>query len=701
MRIHYAIRLPMEPTMKLIYPLCAAIAACALSLASLSAPTEAFAAEDEYLQDIKVPAQDAFRKGLASALRPLPKCNPYRLLADGRCCAPGFVSLGSTCARVSPPECASVAIDNPGACSLKMCAKWVKEIKKQVPKKDEKGEVVEGEFDEETQEIACEPYSGGIRDPECALDTELCPWYAEKPRPKDKDGKPIPLKKGEEPQMMEAPPTLAQGTARWCAEAIKVIDVPAKDAEGNVIEGKTVPQTLKCKLSEEGCELVPRECTAAEMRSGRGTAIGPCKVGEYVDEATQQCTAYGCPAHCKTSDGRCDKCGPDYLGASRQFMAAYEADPHFFEAYFNEGMSLERLGEYDKAVATYEKAIAVTPRNERERKLQLSAHGFVARSKLGAAKRKEEAGDLAGAKALREDARRKAEGILGDDPDNSVALNTLALYWVENGNLEIAEDFVRRVLRVDRQNTNALNIRGLINLKQGADEIARWILEEKVLAIDPANPEALANLGLAYVRLDDLPKAVLAFERSVKLKPNSVSARLNLGAIYLEYLNYRGALQQYEAAQKLEPANLEMMTGLALSYEGAREPKKAEQLYLKVLSKDPKRAGIIIRLALLYPKAPFNDYEKAIARWKEYQKLAALPEAEAAKAAKEAAAAELKAHQKKRRPSRNAEAFDTKRAELEAKADKTMKTYKHALAIKSRIFELEQYMKLEQAAGDT
>ena len=64
-----------------------------LAVGCLCAAGSSFAAENEYLPTIKDKAQDHFRSGLASALRPLPRCNPYRMLKNGECCAPGFVSL--------------------------------------------------------------------------------------------------------------------------------------------------------------------------------------------------------------------------------------------------------------------------------------------------------------------------------------------------------------------------------------------------------------------------------------------------------------------------------------------------------------------------------------------------------------------------------------------------------------------------------
>ena len=670
--------------------LLAALAATGLLAGSVG---ELAAAENEYLPKLDDKAQDAFRAGLAAALKPLPKCNQERLLENGACCPQGFVSLGSSCARIAPPTCAAVAIENPGACKLEQCARYIREVPapkmdkkgkpmcklddkgKPLPKKDDEGNVVAGECDVEmgTKEVPCEPWVSGTRDLACLLDTYAC--------------------KKEE---------LAAGPTRWCGDFMKKITVPASmDADGNAVAGsQPFDKFIRCQAGQEGCDQVVRECTGAELAANKSDGF-ICAIGQYYEPSSAGCKAFACPKHCTTADGRCAKCGPDYISATKFFESAYSTDEHFYEAYFNHAMALEKLGNYTEAIAVYEKARGVAPRDKRETSLKLSAQAFIARAKVAEAKRQLEAGEAANAERLLNQARSVCESIRGQDPDNVIANSVLAIYWLQKGNLELAENFVRQVLRVDRENTIALNVRGLVNLRTKENEITRWILEEKVLALDPANPEAFANLGLAYVRLGDLPRAVVAFERAVKLKPNSVAARLNLGAIYMDYLNYKAAESQYGAALKLEPNNLEALTGYALSMEGLRDTKKAAQLYESVLTKDPRRHALLVRLALIYEKAPFNDGNKAIVYWKRYKQAAELPHGAAVKAERDAAKLELQ-NAKKKRVGRKAKAEHA--ANLKALGEKVAKlttTYKNVLAIESRIQAIAMGMKMEKEARET
>jgi tetratricopeptide (TPR) repeat protein len=289
--------------------------------------------------------------------------------------------------------------------------------------------------------------------------------------------------------------------------------------------------------------------------------------------------------------------------------------------------------------------------------------------------------------------------------------------------LSSSENFLKLALRVNREDTIALNIRGLINLRQGKYDIARWILEEKVLTIDPANPEGWGNLGMAYVNLGDLPRAVVAFKTAVQLSSAAVAPRLNLGAIYLEYLNYRDAERVYKEALRLEPSNLEALTGYALTLEGRRDPKQAASYYEKVLAKDPSRHAILVRLALIQYKH-FNNADKAVELWKQYLKEALKTDPETAKATadklkvdRDAAREALKAFVGLKKPGADWDATlqlikqapPPKKAGADYLAQKNTKIkeaeeiglkWKNLVAIVSRIQEIEASKQLEKQAKE-
>mgnify|MGYP003338575149 CR=1 FL=1 len=147
--------------------------ATAVGLALVLAPAVASAQSLSYLPGISEKAQDHMRDGLTSALRKVPKCNPFQMLESGDCCPPGFVSLGKECARIAPPMCAAVAIDSPESCNITRCATYTREIEVEVDAVGDDGKPT-GKKTKKTEEEPCKPWVDGKRDLTCKLDTYEC-----------------------------------------------------------------------------------------------------------------------------------------------------------------------------------------------------------------------------------------------------------------------------------------------------------------------------------------------------------------------------------------------------------------------------------------------------------------------------------------------------------------------------------------------
>ena len=173
--------------------------AIVVGLACVLAPAAVHAQAGSYLEGISEKAQDQMREGLTAALRKLPKCNPYQLLENGECCAPGLVSLGRACARIAPPVCAAVAIDSPESCNITRCAKYTRTVEVEVDAIGDDGKPT-GQKEKKAVEEPCQPWVGGKRDLACELDTYDC--------------------KKEE---------LASGPNRWCGDWVK--EIPAQPGQ--------------------------------------------------------------------------------------------------------------------------------------------------------------------------------------------------------------------------------------------------------------------------------------------------------------------------------------------------------------------------------------------------------------------------------------------------------------------------------------
>lgn len=320
---------------------------------------------------------------------------------------------------------------------------------------------------------------------------------------------------------------------------------------------------------------------------------------------------------------------PDYERAAAHFREAIRLEPTFPEAYFNLGMVLQRQGRAADAFKVYQDALAAMPDNH-------DVKAYIGRVHLGNAKVAAAEGNAAERERLLQLARTQFEAVTAQEPDNTAANNGLALYWMMKGDLDKAEDFVKKVLEVDPINTVALNTRGLINYQKGNYLIAKWIYEQKVLRIDDkgeeaeqlrfseAASEAWNNLALTYIKLEMLPEAVRSLQNAVETKPDNVEARMNLAAIYLSFLDYERAREQYDSVLQMQPDNVEAITGHGSALYGLGQYEDAVGHYRQVLEKEPARDDLILRIALIY-ETRVADLSKAIPVYEEYIAKKGLP----------------------------------------------------------------------------
>lgn len=68
------------------------------------------------------------------------------------------------------------------------------------------------------------------------------------------------------------------------------------------------------------------------------------------------------------------------------------------------------------------------------------------------------------------------------------------------------------------------------------------------------DPDDLYLMGNAYLRLEQDPAAVKAFQQAIKVRPNFAQARYNLGVAHFTTGNRKGAQDEYNALRRLDPA---------------------------------------------------------------------------------------------------------------------------------------------------
>lgn len=105
-----------------------------------------------------------------------------------------------------------------------------------------------------------------------------------------------------------------------------------------------------------------------------------------------------------------------------------------------------------------------------------------------------------------------------------------ALRFHQAGRLTEAERLYDKVLKVDRANPDALNLKGAIAVDQGrsAEAVA---LFNRAIAVIPAFPDVHFNKANALTALGKTDLALAAYAEAIRLRPTFANARLNAAAL--------------------------------------------------------------------------------------------------------------------------------------------------------------------------
>ena len=180
-----------------------------------------------------------------------------------------------------------------------------------------------------------------------------------------------------------------------------------------------------------------------------------------------------------------------------------------------------------------------------------------------------------------------------DAAANGVAISVLQVLGSatdrhQTGALEEAEKGYRTVLAVEPENTDALQLLGVLRHQQGdSDEAIRLIKE--ALKRDPRNPRCHNNLASVFNALGRLDEAEKHFRKAVRLDPDEAEYHANLGVVLGQKDREEAAIECFENALRADPnfspANREL-GGIWLDKREFDRVEKYFRAYLELVPSD-------------------------------------------------------------------------------------------------------------------
>ena len=175
-----------------------------------------------------------------------------------------------------------------------------------------------------------------------------------------------------------------------------------------------------------------------------------------------------------------------------------------------------------------------------------------------------------------------------------------------------------RILGVDSKNLTALNTLGVFYFEQGKYGLARIILNRAVLA----HPDVAAvhnNLGIILLAENKQRLALAEFRKALEIKSDYRVAAANLGSIFLEYKDFERALSPLEAGYKATRSELksgsstavEVANNYAVALTGIGKYSAAEDIYREIVASSTRNPMVLINFAILLVEKLKNYKEGA------------------------------------------------------------------------------------------
>jgi tetratricopeptide (TPR) repeat protein len=265
--------------------------------------------------------------------------------------------------------------------------------------------------------------------------------------------------------------------------------------------------------------------------------------------------------------------------ALKDFDKAIELYPGYMMAILNRGVTYEKLGRKEEAIAALQKAFAVNPSSPnpevifRIANLRYLLNDFagsladynrlLTMDKLYPRIYSKRAGSQA-MLGQAEDALRDADKALSLDPKDEEAYNSRGLANRLLGRLDDAVNDFSLAIHIRADYSRPYNNRGTVYLAQGQPE--RAIVDfTKAIELDSHYADPYSNRGAVEQKLDRNEAALKDLDTALRLNPNSADAYQNRGVIKNTLKLFPEALADFNQALKLKPDNGGVLLGRGIS----------------------------------------------------------------------------------------------------------------------------------------
>lgn len=217
--------------------------------------------------------------------------------------------------------------------------------------------------------------------------------------------------------------------------------------------------------------------------------------------------------------------------AIASFNKVLEIQPHFYEIWYNRGTALLKLGRLDEAISSFNKAIKLNPNSH-------------------------EVWNNQGSALL--ELERLDEAISSFDKATQIKADSYQIWYNRGialgklGRLEEALASYDKVIEFNPDDRDAWYNRGsaLGNLGRIDEALASF---DKAIEFNPEDHDAWYNRGSALGKLGRYDEAIASFDKATELKPNDYEAWYSRGIALRDLGRFKEAIASFDKALEFKP----------------------------------------------------------------------------------------------------------------------------------------------------
>jgi Flp pilus assembly protein TadD len=275
--------------------------------------------------------------------------------------------------------------------------------------------------------------------------------------------------------------------------------------------------------------------------------------------------------------------------AIEAFQRATDADPKLYEAFHDRGVVEARIGRYENAAKSFERALKVQPGSAKT--LRSLAEVYL---------RGRRPGD---AVELLERRLGQTQGARDEGAPADPEADELRLLFVQAlrdaGKTTRALQEIEVLLSRAGRNARAFNALGLIYYRMERGLLAETALR-RALELDPKSAEVWNNLGLVALMRGRDRDAFEAFDKAAALDASFTEARFNKAGVLLDCGDYARAFTELESAARARPNDPDLLVALGVAARGVGKPEEARRAYENALAVAPGFPAAHFNLGILY-----------------------------------------------------------------------------------------------------